>query len=106
MGIVDFFRHPDINAGVAEYNLTERAVLLDVRTPEEYRDGHIPGSCNVPLQAIDEIESIVEDMETPLFVYCRSGNRSGRATAILRDMGYRNVKNIGGIAAYTGKQEH
>ena len=105
MDIVDFFGHPDINAGVAEYNLTEHAVLLDVRTPEEYRNGHIPGSCNVPLQAIDEIESIVEDMETPLFVYCRSGNRSGQAMAILRDMGYRNVKNIGGITAYTGKKK-
>lgn len=105
MSIFDFFKQPNINAGVAEHKKTENAVLLDVRTPEEYRGGHIPGSCNVPLQTIEDIGSVIENKETPLFVYCHSGARSRQATVFLQQMGYRNVKNIGGIAAYSGKVE-
>ena len=53
MGFFDFMKGPDINQGVKEYSATDGAVLLDVRTPDEYRQGHIPGSKNVPLQSID-----------------------------------------------------
>ena len=53
MGFLDFFKQSDINQGVKEFTATPGAVLLDVRTSEEYRDGHIPGSRNVPLQDID-----------------------------------------------------
>ena len=48
---------------------------------------------------------LAEDKETPLFVYCYSGARSGQAVHVLRRMGYANVKNIGGIAAWTGEVE-
>ncbi len=105
MGIFDFWKAPDINQGVEEFKATDRAVLLDVRTPAEYREGHIPGSKNVPLQTLDEIEEIVENKATPIFVHCLSGGRSRQATAFLQQMGYRNVKNIGGISAYRGKVE-
>ena len=53
MRFFDFLKGPDINQGVKEYSTTDSAVLLDVRTPDEYRQGHIPGSKNVPLQSID-----------------------------------------------------
>ena len=105
MSIFDFFKQPDINKGLKEYAEKENAVLLDVRTPQEYREGHIPGSKNIPLQTLDKVRSIVEDMDTALFVYCRSGARSRQATAMLQHMGYTNVRNIGGIAAYHGKVE-
>ena len=105
MGFFDLFRQPDINQGVEEYRAVPQAVLLDVRTPEEYRGGHIPGSKNVPLHQIEKIESIAEKKETPLFVYCQSGARSRQAASALARMGYTNVKNLGGIAAYTGKVE-
>jgi len=105
MGIFDFFKQPDIHKGLKEYAQTENAVLLDVRTPQEYREGHIPGSKNVPLQTIDNVTSIVENKDTALFVYCYSGARSRQATAMLQQMGYTNVQNIGGIAAYQGKVE-
>ena len=52
MGFFDLFQQADIDQGVKEYLATPGAVLLDVRTSEEYRDGHIPGSKNVPLQEI------------------------------------------------------
>ena len=105
MSIVDFFKQPDINKALKEYAEKENAVLLDVRTPQEYRDGHIPGSKNVPLQTIDKVTSIVENKDAALYVYCYSGARSRQATAMLQQMGYTNVQNIGGIAAYQGKVE-
>ena len=105
MGIFDFFKQPDINQGVADYQHTPGAVLLDVRTPREYREGHIPGSKNVPLQTIDKVESVAENKDTVLYVYCYSGARSLQAVSHLQHMGYTNVNNIGGIAAYSGKVE-
>ena len=105
MGFFDFLKEPDISQGVKEYQATPGAVLLDVRTPEEYRDGHISGSKNVPLQSLDKVTDFVNHQDTPLFVYCHSGARSSRAASALRRMGYTNVKNIGGIAAYAGKVE-
>ena len=105
MGIFDFFKHPDINQGVQEYKNAAGAVLLDVRTPQEYREGHIPSSQNVPLQQLDKVEEVTENKDTVLYVYCRSGARSRQAVSLLKHMGYTNVHNIGGIAAYSGKVE-
>ena len=105
MGIFDFFKQPDINQGVQEYKNAAGAVLLDVRTPQEYREGHIPNSQNVPLQQLDKVEEVTENKDTVLYVYCRSGARSRQAVSLLQAMGYTNVHNIGGIAAYSGKVE-
>ena len=105
MSIFDYFKQSDINKGVKDYHNTEGAVLLDVRTPQEYQEGHIPGSKNVPLQTIDKVRSIAENKDTKLFVYCYSGARSKQAASALRHMGYTNVTNIGGITAYSGKVE-
>lgn len=103
MGLFDFFRTPDINEGVEQYKKTNGAVLLDVRTKEEYADGHIEGSVNVPLDVVTSVQSVVKDKNTPLFVYCFSGSRSGQAVSILKRMGYNDVTNIGGICSYSGK---
>ena len=105
MGIFNFFKHPDINQGVQEFKNAAGAVLLDVRSPQEYGEGHIPGSQNVPLQQLDKVEEVTENKDTVLYVYCRSGARSRQAVSLLQAMGYTNVHNIGGIAAYSGKVE-
>ena len=105
MGFFDLFKQPDVNQGVKKYQSTSGAVLLDVRTPAEYRSGHIPGSKNIPLQAIDKVASVAENKDTALYVYCQSGARSRQAVGLLKQMGYTNVNNIGGIAAYSGKVE-
>ena len=105
MGFFHFFRQPDINQGVKEYQTVPGAVLLDVRTPQEYREGHIPGSRNVPLQTIDKVAAVVDNKDKALFVYCYSGARSSQAAGMLQRMGYSNVTNIGGIAAYGGEVE-
>ena len=105
MRFFDFLKGTDINQGVREFSTTAGAVLLDVRTSSEYAQGHIPGSKNLPLQSIDKVERMIENKATPIFVHCLSGARSRQAAAVLQQMGYTNVKDIGGIASYTGKVE-
>ena len=95
----------DINAGVKEFESTEDAVLLDVRTVDEYAEGHIPGSINIPLDTVASVLEHIPDKDTPLFVHCLSGGRSGKAVAFLKKSGYTQVKNIGGINLYNGPVE-
>ena len=106
MGLFDLLKRPDINDGVKKYRNTPGAVLLDVRSPQEYQAGHIPGSKNVPLRSMEDVEEAVSGLDTPLFVYCYSGGRSGQAVRMLGAMGYTNAKNIGGIAAWSGELEN
>ena len=82
------------NIGQDVYKRQDDAVLLDVRTPQEYQEGHIPESKNVPLQQLDNIASVAKNKDIPLFVYCYSGSRSRQATGILQRMGYSKVNNI------------
>ncbi len=105
MGLFDFMRGPDVNQGVAEWEKTQGAVLIDVRTREEYRQGHIPGSVNIPLNEITSVTERVPAKDTPIFVHCLSGGRSAQAAGYLGKLGYRQVKNIGGISGYQGKTE-
>ena len=105
MGFFDRFKTPDLQDGLDRCRATAGAVLLDVREPDEYADGHIPGSRNLPLSAIDTAEILAPDRDAPLFVYCLSGARSAQAVARLKAMGYRQVENIGGIRGYRGKTE-
>lgn len=105
MLLFDMFKQPDINQGVNEYKNIPGAILLDVRTPQEYQEGHIPGSKNVPLQLLDKVTAVAGNSKVPLYVYCRSGSRSRQAVGMLQRMGYSNVKNIGGIISYSGKVE-
>ena len=105
MGLLDFLRGPNINEGVNQYKSTEGAVLIDVRERDEYQQGHLPGSKNVPLSAFSKISSVVQDKSTPVFCYCLSGARSSQATRAMVQMGYSAVTNIGGIGGYMGELE-
>jgi rhodanese-related sulfurtransferase len=103
MGLFTFAA--DINQGVEEFRSTPGALLVDVRTPEEYAAGHIPGSISIPLAALPARCNELGGLDTPLFVHCLSGGRSGQAVSFLKRAGYTNVKNIGGINAWRGKVE-
>ena len=103
MSIFDFLRSSDINAGVAEYAADSGAVLVDVRTPDEYASGHIEGSRNIPLDALTSAQNAIPDKSTPLYLYCHSGARSRNAARVLRRLGYTSVRDIGGIISYKGK---
>ena len=71
-------------------------IIIDVRTIDEYKSGHIENALNIEWQSIDEInDSIAKDEK--IYLYCRSGNRSGKAQNILINMGYKDVINLGGI---------
>ena len=96
------FKRTDINEAVNECTGTPGAVLLDVREPDEFRSGHIPGAVNIPLS---KIRGIGVPKDTPLFVYCLRGTRSLRAARILTRMGYGKTRSSGGITAYRGKTE-
>lgn len=101
----DLLKRHNINEKVEEFRKTENAVLLDVRTEAEYSQGHIPHSINVDVDRIEDAVSVISDKNTPVFVYCHGGARSGYAVNALRKMGYSNAVNIGGISSYSGKLE-
>jgi len=74
------------------------AIWIDVRTAEEFSQGHIKGSINIPYEIIgSEISAVTRDVDSDIRVYCRSGNRSGTAKNTLNGIGYANVINEGGF---------
>ncbi|QGU96854.1 rhodanese-like domain-containing protein [Clostridium bovifaecis] len=76
----------------------EEIILIDVRSKEEYESGHIEGAMLIPVDTIEiEAEKKLKDKEVPIFVYCRSGNRSAIAANILASLEYKNVYDLGGI---------
>ena len=83
MGLFDFMKRPDMGQELERFAQTPDALLLDVRTEEEYAGGHIPDSRNVPLHTLARVPSLPRTLETPLFVYCLSGARSRQAAAFL-----------------------
>ena len=104
MGFFDFLKGPDMNQGVKDYQATSGAVLLDVRTPEEYREGHIPGAINIPNETIGDQDIPELPVKEQLsLVYCRSGNRSKQASEKLVKLGYTNLVEFGGINDWTGE---
>ena len=76
------------------------AVLIDVRTAQEYSEGHLEGSINLDVNSISvNIEKLVTDKETKIVVYCRSGNRSATAAQTLINLGYKNVYDLGAMSS-------
>lgn len=103
MNMLNIFSYREINEGVEDFRSTSGAVLLDVRTKSEYADGHIEGSCNLPLNEIYTVGDMIPDKNTPLFVHCYSGVRSARAVSYLKGNGYKTVLDLGGISSYSGR---
>lgn len=94
----------DVGAGAS---LLEDApadlVVLDVRTSEEFAEGHLEGATMIDFYAPDFADRIAElDPDVPYLLYCRSGNRSGQAATLMRDLGFSDVADVdGGILAWT-----
>src|SRR5690606_10226025 len=83
--------------------VADGALLLDVRTPGEFADGHVAGALNIPVQ---ELEARVAELDPArsVVVYCRSGNRSGTAASMLRARGF-EVTDIGPMSAWPNADE-
>ena len=76
----------------------EGYIILDVRTQEEYDEGHIPGATQISHEEITEkAEDVLTDKDQLILVYCRSGRRSKIAAEALAELGYTNIKEFGGI---------
>ncbi|NIA25285.1 MAG: rhodanese-like domain-containing protein [Gammaproteobacteria bacterium] len=90
--------HQEIQADLGDADF----VLLDVRTPEEYRAGKLAGARNIDFSAPDFRDKLSQlDKNDHYVIYCRSGNRSGQALTIMRELGFTQVEDIGGgIAAW------
>ena len=87
----------------------ENAIILDVRTPEEWDEGYIPGAQHIDIYLgqgfLDEVDKL--DKSKNFYVYCRSGNRSGQACALMNNMGIANAFNLmGGFMNWEGEVAH
>lgn len=80
-------------------------VTLDVRTPSEFAEGYIEGAINIDFQSGNfEVEIATLDRDATYAVYCRSGNRSGKAVKIMHDAGFHNVYNLeGGVIDWSNQ---
>ena len=78
-------------------------IILDVRTPEEFAEKHIPGALNIPNETIGTAEiPELPDKDQLILVYCRSGNRSKQSSEKLAALGYTNIVEFGGINDWPG----
>ena len=83
-----------------------KAVLVDVRTKEEFEEERIPGAINLPNEEIgDEAPALLPDKDATILLYCRSGNRTKDAGRKLQDLGYTNVLDMGGIVDWPYETE-
>lgn len=81
-------------------------IILDVRRPDEFAEGHIPGAINVPNEEIGTAEiAELPNKSQLILVYCRSGRRSKEAAEKLAKLGYTNIVEFGGILDWTGEIE-
>ena len=82
----------------SKISMEANAVLLDVRTPEEHKNGYLEGAVLLPLAELEsKISSKVSGKNTPIYIYCRSGRRAGTAVEKLKAMGYTDLHNLGGL---------
>lgn len=99
----NFFKSNSLNQDQAYEQLQQdkSIKLIDVRTKDEFKDGHVKGSVNIPLNTLpSRYESALPNKEAKIFVICYSGSRASDATSFLKKAGYTDVHNIGGVATW------
>ena len=95
-----FGRGREIQGADARRLVAAGARLVDVRSPGEFANSHLPGAVNVPVQELDRRVAELGPRDGELILYCRSGSRSARAAALLRARGYTKVHNLGPMTAW------
>jgi len=82
------------------------ALIVDVRTPQEFKSGHLPGAKLIPINQVSaKLSEFGNDKNRPIVVYCKSGSRSGKAEGILKSAGFTNVINGGGYSSLMSVKE-
>ena len=105
-GSANSYRQISMDEAVEMMKKESGYIILDVRRPDEYDEGHIPGAINVPNEAIGTAEiPELPDKAQLILVYCRSGRRSKEASEKLVKLGYTNVVEFGGILDWKGEIE-
>ena len=86
------------NSSDFDTHIAPEAMLVDVRTAEEFASGHFPGAVNIPYdQIVEGLSARSVPADTPLVLYCRSGNRSGKALNTLQTAGFSLAQNAGDL---------
>ena len=99
-------RHVSMNDIVKIMEENKDYVIVDVRTPDEYKEGHIPNAINIPNETINEtVYNKLKDKNQLILIYCRSGSRSRQAAYKMQKLGYTNIVEFGGIINWKGKIE-
>lgn len=100
------YQQMDMNEAVQRMDEESDFIIVDVRTVEEYKNGHIPDAICIPNESIGtKPPKELTDFDQLIFVYCRSGNRSKQASSKLAEIGYTNIVEIGGIGGWSGDLE-
>jgi phage shock protein E len=92
-----------VDGATAKGLVAAGAKLVDVRMPDEFASGHVPGAVNIPLHELSSRLSEIGPPSTKVVVYCRSGSRSASATKTLQRAGYASVYDLGAASAWPGK---
>ena len=91
---------------VAWHQIEEGALIIDSRTAKEYALGHIEGAINIPFDvSVSQFKALEIRKDRKVVLYCRSGNRSGKALASLKEAGYTNLHNGGGFKGLMAKKK-
>lgn len=100
------YRQISMTEAVCMMKNEKNYIILDVRRPDEYAEGHIPGAINVPNEEIGTAEiAELPDKSQLILVYCRSGRRSKEASEKLVKLGYTSIVEFGGILDWNGEIE-
>lgn len=98
------FKHISQDKAMGMMEKESGYIILDVRTKEEFEEGHIKNAINIPNETIGDSEpKELRDKDQIILVYCRSGNRSKQASKKLAKLGYTNIYEFGGINSWKGE---
>jgi rhodanese-related sulfurtransferase len=100
LGFLVLKRRGTVSSADARRLVEEGARLVDVRTPDEFTAGHLPGAINIPVQDLERRMAELEAKEKPIVLYCRSGFRSGSAARMLKRAGYAEVHDLGSMTRW------
>jgi rhodanese-related sulfurtransferase len=91
-----------VDGAAAKALVASGAKVVDVRTPQEFASGHVPGAINIPYEEVGKRTAEIGPPSTPVVLYCRSGRRSGIAADTLKKAGYQNLYDMQTVTSWPG----
>ena len=92
-----------VDGATAKVLVADGAKVVDVRTPQEFASGHVPGAINIPYEEIARRAAEIGPASTPVVLYCRTGRRSGIAAEALQKAGYSKLYDFKSVTAWPGE---